>query len=235
MINHMKYFKLVLCLLVTVWSYAQNLDYSKIPQLQTQATYTQEVYADKITLSITLSEANTNGKVSVETLEQRMKKVLLDNDIDLQKQLTLTNMASDFRDYFLKKTDVQKVKNYELEIYDALTAGKIFMGLESQEISNVRLLKTEYSKLEELKIELKGKAVEKAKRQAEEMLKGLDQELGSAIFISDMETKMYPMVNSMNRAAMLYAESQNDMSGGIDVNFDKIRVEALVTVYFKLN
>lgn len=231
----MKYFKLILCLLVTVWSYAQNLDYSKIPQLQTQATYTQEVYADKITLSITLSEANTNGKVSVETLEQRMKKVLLDNDIDLQKQLTLTNMASDFRDYFLKKTDVQKVKNYELEIYDALTAGKIFMGLESQEISNVRLLKTEYSKLEELKIELKGKAVEKAKRQAEEMLKGLDQELGSAIFISDMETKMYPMVNSMNRAAMLYAESQNDMSGGIDVNFDKIRVKALVTVYFKLN
>lgn len=231
----MKYFKLVLCLLVTVWSYAQNLDYSKIPQLQTQATYTQEVYADKITLSITLSEANTNGKVSVETLEQRMKKVLLDNDIDLQKQLTLTNMASDFRDYFLKKTDVQKVKNYELEIYDALTAGKIFMGLESQEISNVRLLKTEYSKLEELKIELKGKAVEKAKRQAQEMLKGLDQELGSAIFISDMETKMYPMVNSMNRMAMLSVESQSDMSGGIDVNFDKIRVEALVTVYFKLN
>lgn len=231
----MKYFKLVLCLLVTVWSYAQNLDYSKIPQLQTQATYTQEVYADKITLSITLSEANTNGKVSVETLEQRMKKVLLDNDIDLQKQLTLTNMASDFRDYFLKKTDVQKVKNYELEIYDALTAGKVFMGLESQEISNVRLLKTEYSKLEELKIELKGKAVEKAKRQAQEMLKGLDQELGSAIFISDMETKMYPMVNSMNRMAMLSVESQSDMSGGIDVNFDKIRVEALVTVYFKLN
>lgn len=231
----MKSIQLIFLLLFSISFYAQDLDYSKIPQLQTQATYTKEVYADKITLSITLSEADTNGKVSVEKLEQRMKNVLLEKDVDLKKQLTLTNMASNFRDYFLKKTDVQKVKSYELEIYDALTAGKIFKGLESQEISNVRLLKTEYSKLEELKIELKGKAVEKAKHQAEEMLKHLDQDLGPAIFISDMQTKMYPMAYSQNRNPMLSMESQNDVSSGIDVNFDKIKVEAKVSVYFKLN
>ncbi len=231
----MKSIQLIFLLLFSISFYAQDLDYSKIPQLQTQATYTKEVYADKITLSITLSEADTNGKVSVEKLEQRMKNVLLEKDVDLKKQLTLTNMASNFRDYFLKKTDVQKVKSYELELYDALTAGKIFKGLESQEISNVRLLKTEYSKLEELKIELKGKAVEKAKHQAEEMLKHLDQDLGPAIFISDMQTKMYPMAYSQNRKPMLSMESQNDVSSGIDVNFDKIKVEAKVSVYFKLN
>lgn len=231
----MKSIQLIFLLLFSISFYAQDLDYSKIPQLQTQATYTKEVYADKITLSITLSEADTNGKVSVEKLEQRMKNVLLEKDVDLKKQLTLTNMASNFRDYFLKKTDVQKVKSYELEIYDALTAGKIFKGLESQEISNVRLLKTEYSKLEELKIELKGKAVEKAKHQAEEMLKHLDQDLGPAIFISDMQTKMYPMAYSQNRNPMLSMESQNDVSSGIDVNFDKIKVESKVSVYFKLN
>lgn len=231
----MKSIQLIFLLLFSISFYAQDLDYSKIPQLQTQATYTKEVYADKITLSITLSEADTNGKVSVEKLEQRMKNVLLEKDVDLKKQLTLTNMASNFRDYFLKKTDVQKVKSYELELYDALTAGKIFKGLESQEISNVRLLKTEYSKLEELKIELKGKAVEKAKHQAEEMLKHLDQDLGPAIFISDMQTKMYPLAYSQNRNPMLSMESQNDVSSGIDVNFDKIKVEAKVSVYFKLN
>lgn len=231
----MKSIQLIFLLLFSISFYAQDLDYSKIPQLQTQATYTKEVYADKITLSITLSEADTNGKVSVEKLEQRMKNVLLDKGVDLKKQLTLTNMASNFRDYFLKKTDVQKVKSYELELYDALTAGKIFKGLESQEISNVRLLKTEYSKLEELKIELKGKAVEKAKHQAEEMLKHLDQDLGPAIFISDMQTKMYPLAYSQNRNPMLSMESQNDVSSGIDVNFDKIKVEAKVSVYFKLN
>jgi hypothetical protein len=231
----MKTIKLVLVFLVIQNTFAQYANLETIPQLQTKATYTQEVYADKITLSIRLSEADTNGKVSVEELEQRMKTVLQKNNIDLKTQLTLTNMASSFRDYFLKKTDVQKVKNYELEIYNALTAGQVFRDLENKEISNVRLIKTEYSKLEELKIELKGKAVAKAKRQATEMLKVLEQELGPAIFISDMQTNMYPMVNSLNRSAMLSAESQNKLSDGIDVNFDKIKVEATVSVYFKLN
>jgi uncharacterized protein YggE len=229
----MKTIKYILIFLfVSNISTGQNFD---VPHLQTTATYIKEVYADKITLSITLSEADTNGKISVEELENRMQKILLNNGVDLKEQLTLTNMASNFRDYFLKKTDVQKIKTYELVLFDALVAGNIFKGLEKEEISNVRLLKTEYSQLEELKIELKGKAVKKAKRQAEEMLKPLEQELGSAIFISDLQTKIYPMVNSMQRNAMLSIESQNNGSGGIDVNFDKIKVEATVTVYFSLN
>jgi uncharacterized protein YggE len=231
----MKTIHSILFLLVTSISLGQDINLQNIPQLQTIATYTQEVYADKIILSIALSEADTKGKISVEELEQRMKKVLLDNGIDIKKQLTLTNMASDFRDYFLKKTDVQKVKNYELVIFDALTAGKILKGLEKKEISNVRLLKTEYSKLEELKIELKGKAVLKAKRQAEEMLKNLDQELGPAIFISDMQTKMYPMRASLNTLVTYNGENDSNKNESLDVNFDKIKVESTITVYFKLN
>lgn len=229
--------KVLLCLMLiyTTGLTAQNFELNNTPQLQTKATFTQEVYADKITLSTTLLEADTNGKISVENLEKRLENVLLKNGVDMQKQLVLTNMASNFRDYLLKKTDVQKIKNYELEIYDALTAGSIFKDLENENISKVRLLKTEYSKLEELKIELKGKAVEKAKRQAEEMLKSLDQELVPAIFISNMQTNIYPMVRSMNRSAILSMESSNNLSEGIDVNFDKIKVEAIVTVYFILS
>ncbi len=230
----MKVFKIIIiCFFITHFSIAQNFELSHTPHLQTKATYTQEVYADKITLSITLSEADTNGKISVEELENRMEKVLSKNGIDLKKQLVLTNMASNFRDYFLKKTDVQKIKTYELVLFDALVAGSVFKGLEKEDISNVRLLKTEYSKLEELKIELKGKAVEKAKRQAEEMLKPLEQELGSAIFISDLQTQTYPMMRSANMGANVLQASMNDSA--LDVNFDKIKVEATVTVYFSLN
>jgi uncharacterized protein YggE len=229
----MKTFNIILFMSITSIVFSQDIALNSIPQIQTKATFTKEVYADKITLSITLSEADTNGRVSVEELEQRMKKVLLDNEVNLKTQLTLTNMASNFRDYFLKKTDVQKIKTYELVLFDALVAGRVFQGLEKEDISNVRLLKTEYSKLEELKIELKGKAVEKAKRQAEEMLKPLEQELGSAIFISDLQTQIYPMMRSANIGANVLQASMNDSA--LDVNFDKIKVEATVTVYFSLN
>lgn len=231
----MKTIQLLSFLLISALTFGQQMDYSKVAQLQTKATYTQEVYADKITLSITLAEANTKGKVSVEKLEQRLKKTLLDNNIDLKTQLTLSNMGSNFRDYFLRKTDVQKVKNYELELYDAVTAGNILKGLESQDISNVRLLKTEYSKLEELKVELKGKAVEKAKKQAEEMLKPLDQVLGPAIFVSDLQTEVYPMMRATNSRFNANLSNEANSNSPLDVNFDKIKVEATVTVYFRLN
>ncbi len=228
----MRYILICFTFLISAISLSQQADLSNIPQIQTKATFTAEVNPDKITLSITLSEENTRGKVSIEQLEQRMEKVLLENKVDLQKQLFLVDLSSNFKNYFLKKTDVQKTKNYQLIMFDAQSAGKILKGLEKQEISNVELVKTEYIKLEELKIELKGKAVEKAKRQAEEMVKNLNQKLGSAIFISDLSTSISRQLNGSNGSNFIvgYAAQEAKM----DVEFDKIRVDATVIVYFKL-
>ncbi|MCO6176239.1 SIMPL domain-containing protein [Flavobacterium sp. NRK F10] len=220
-------------LFIPLVSLAQVNDFTKTPQLQTKATYTTEVIPDKITLSITLAEQNTKGKVSVEELEKRMEKVLLENNVDIQKQLTLKDISSNFKDYFLKKTDIQKTKNYQLEIFDAVSAGTILKELESQEISNVELLKTEYSKIEELKIELKGKAILKAKKQAEEMVKNLNQELGPAIYISDLETNIFGRASGLNVRGL--NSISNQINGDdLDISFDKIRIEATVTVYFAL-
>ena len=148
--------------------------------------------------------------------------------------MKLVDLASSFKDYLLKKTDIQKIKKYELTVYDASTAGKILKGLEQQEIANIELLKTEYSKLEDLKIELKRKAVLKAKRQAEEMVTGLGQELGKAIYISDLNTNVSQLLNG--RAAGLNVLNFRGVSPeqNLEVDFDKIRVDASVTVYFEL-
>ncbi|MFI2741493.1 SIMPL domain-containing protein [Zhouia sp. PK063] len=230
----MKYIYIYVALLITSISFSQEVDFTKIPQLQTKATYTTSVSPDLITLSITLSEVNTKGKVSVEELENKMKKVLLANEIDLQKQLTLTDLSSNFKDYFLKKTDIQKTKNYQLQVYSAVTAGNVLKGLESQEISNVQLLKTAYSKLEELKIELKGKAVEKAKKQAQEMVKSLHQTLGSAIYISDLQTNISGFLNNKVKGLNVIGYAENQSDDQLQVAFDKIVVDATVSVYFKL-
>lgn len=225
--------KLILFLtLTTTISFAQEKNYQNIPQIQTTATFTQEVTPDKIILSITLSESNTNGKVSMNELEKKLKDVLLSNNIDLAKQLTLTDLSSNFKDYFIKKTDIHKVKNYELTVHNAVTASKVLKGLEEENISNVQLIKTEYSKIEELKIELKGKAVLKAKRQAQEIVSQLNQKLGPAIYISDMQT-YYP---ENHRKIMFAANaiSKNESSDELEIDFNKISISATLTVYFKL-
>lgn len=232
----MKQFLLSSFLLINLLVFAQETDYTKVPQIQTKATFTTEVQPDKITLSITLSETNTKGKISVEQLENKLESILKSNQIDINKQLTLRDLSSNFQSYFLKKTDVQKTKNYTLEVYDAKTAGKILKELAENDISNVQLLQTEYSKIEELKIELKGKAVAKAKTQAEEMVKALGQKVGTPLFISDMEVNLSNYfggqvsgLNIRGANSVGYKEESN-----LDISFDNIKVDATVTVYFKI-
>ncbi|MET3732718.1 SIMPL domain-containing protein [Moheibacter stercoris] len=234
----MKHLFLISFLLINSLIYSQEIDFTKVPQVQTKATFTTEVQPDIITLSITLSETNTKGKVSIEEMERKLENVLKSNNIDISKQLTLKDLSSNFQSYFLKKTDVQKTKNFNLEVNNANVAGKILKDLAENDISNVRLLKTEYSKLEELKIELKGKAVAKAKKQAEEMTKALNQKIGDAIFISDMETNIVNylsgQVAGLNIRGVNSIGYKEKEESNLDIKFDNIRVDATVTVHFKI-
>jgi uncharacterized protein YggE len=229
---------LIVCLLINSYIYSQEIDYTKVPQIQTKATFTTEIQPDIITLSIAISESNTKGKVSLEELERKLENVLKLNSIDISKQLTLRDLSSNYQSYFLKKTDVQKTKNFNLEVYNANVAGKILRELADNDISNFRLLKTEYSKLEELKIELKGKAVSKAKRQAEEMTKALNQKVGDVIFISDVETNIVNylsgQVAGLNIRGVNSIGYKEKEESNLDIGFDNIRVDATVIVYFKI-
>ena len=220
-------------LLYTGILFAQQTDYSKIPQLQTTATYTTEVAPDKISLSINLSEGDSKGKLSIEELERRMKQVLTNNQVDIQKQLKLADLSSNFQGYLLRKKDIQKSKRYILVVNSAGLASSVLQGFEAAGISNVQLLKAEYKEMEQLKIELKGKAIEKARRQAEEMIKPLNQKLGPAIFIADKEVNSSRMRGSNMAINSLMNQESTVAFEGID--FKSIRVVVAVVVYFRLD
>ena len=107
-----------------------------------------------------------------------MAVVLQDLGIDLKKQLKLQDLSSDFKNYFLKRKNVLKSKVYRLEVFDAVTAGQVLIALEAKGISNVQLIKTAYSKIKQLQIQIKSKAILKAKKVAEAVTTPLNQTLG---------------------------------------------------------
>jgi len=234
----MKNLTLIFLLITSSLIYAQDIDYQKLPQIQTRATYTAEVQPDKITLSIILSEKSSKGKTSVEELEAILVTVLKQNNIDISKQLSIKDLYSNFQNYFLRKTDVQKTKTFYLEIDNANTATNILRDLAENNISNVRLVMIDYSKIEDLKIELKGKAVLKAKKQAEEMATALNQKVGPAIFISDAETNLSGYLggtaSGVNINGVNSIENYENQESNLDVSFDNIRVDVTVSVYFRL-
>ena len=225
----------VLIIVISVYGYSQTKNFIDQPYLETTAKVDTLVTPDRIYLSILITEKDTKGKISVEELENRMAEKLKSIGIDPDKQLTLSDLSSNFKKYFLKQQDVLKSKAYSLVVYDALTAGKVIAGLEEINISNVELEKTEYSKIEELKLNLKSKAVEKAKAQAEAMVVPLKQKLGAAIYISDDNTQVINMLRGkVSGVQIRYNSKDKNEFNPLAIEFEKIDVVGEVTVRFKI-
>ena len=229
----MKTLFVVLISIFSLSSFAQDKNFLDIPFLETNAKVDTMVLPDRIYLTILISEKDTKDKMSVEELENKMAGKLKSLGLDLEKQLTLSDLSSNFKTYFLKQQDVMKSKAFSLVVYDALTTGKVIQGLEEMGISNVELEKTEYSKMEALKLELRSKAILQAKKQGESMLNPLGQKLGMAIHIADYNTQMYNQYARNSRPQMAYAKAEDSFQP-IDVDFEHIKVECELSVKFKI-
>lgn len=214
---------------------AQEKNFIDQPYVETFATVDTLVTPDKIYLNIFISEKDTKDKISLEELENKMETILKNLKIDTKKDLVLQDLASNFKTYFLKQKDVLKNKLYQLRVTDAQTAGKVIVGLENAGISNVQLDRTEYSQMEKLQTILKSKAVLKAKEYAVALTRPLGQNIGSAIYISEQNQQSYDGIYG-NASGIsirtMSAEAKNFEP--IDIEFQKIKVQASAGVKFKL-
>jgi uncharacterized protein YggE len=153
--------------------------------LETSAKADTLITPDRIYLSITINEADSKNKKSVEQQEREMESALKKLGINTEKDLVMLDFASNFKNYLFRGQNVIKNKRYELLLKDAMTAGKVLIALENLGISNTRIDRTEYSKAEELLLELKSQAVAKTKTTAQKLVKPLGQKVGKAVHIID--------------------------------------------------
>ncbi|NNF19965.1 MAG: SIMPL domain-containing protein [Flavobacteriaceae bacterium] len=211
---------------------AQDKNFIDQPYLETNSRVDTLVVPDRIYLGIVLQESDSKGRTSVEKLENKMATELQKIGINLQEQLMLADLSSNFKDYFLRSTDVQKSKAFTLVVYDAQMAGKAIKALEGAGISNISFRGAEVSNLDELKVSMRSKAVLKAKEQAQAMVEPLGQSVGKALYISDLSTEYTPYQDRGPRVMMEMAKSDN--AEPIDVPFNKVNVQAMVNVKFMI-
>jgi uncharacterized protein YggE len=211
---------------------AQTKNFIDQPYLETAAEVDTLVTPDRIYLNIRLQESDTKGRTSLEALERQMGDKLRDLGIDLQKQLKVSDLSSEFQKYFLRKQDILKEKNFELVVYDAQTAGRVLFELEKAGVSNISLLRTEYARMDALRDTLRVRAVQRAKKQGVLMAGALGQSLGPALLITDSGSRMY--VPSLKREAVMMSADQGDAYVPLPSEFDDIRVQLAVQAKFKL-
>ena len=227
------YFIITLCIATSFLGHTQSKNFIDQPYLETTAKVDSLVEPDRIFLSILIQEKEDRDRTSVEKQEREMASALEELGIDLKKQLKIEDLASNYKKYFLRKKSVLKSKNYELVVYDGLTASKVLVHLEAKGISNVKLVKTAYSKTEALKLILRSKAILKAQAQANSLVKPLGQALDKAIYISDKyySNNYYPQ--RMNRMKVAY-DSDGVVEKPLDLEFSGIKVESEVMVRFSI-
>lgn len=228
---------LILGLILTCQiSNGQTKNFIDQPYLETIAKVDTLIKPDIIYLDILIREKDERNKISVEEMEAKMIQKLKSLGIDTEKQLTLSDLASNFKKYFLKQKDIMKDKAYELKVFNSQTAGKVIVGLEDIGISNVNLDRTEYSKMEELKLDLKSRAVKKAKIQADFLVKPLNQKVTRAIHITDKSYETYNQFNGelQEVVVMGYSRNKKQEYEPPAIEFKPIKVESEVSIKFAI-
>ncbi|RYC50859.1 SIMPL domain-containing protein [Flagellimonas olearia] len=225
----------IIGLLFSTAIFAQSKSFLDVPYLETSAQVDTLVTPDKIYLNITIQEKDSKGRNSVEEQENKMAQRLKALGVDLDKQLVIKDLSSNFQKYFLRGKEVLKSKQYSLLVYSGKQAGEVLMALEQLDIANAFLEKTEYSKMDELELELKTRAVKKAKQKATALTKPLGQKVGLALHIADNSQPYYPRYNQAPMMEMKTVSADMGQAQPLDIDFEKIKVETTVNVKFALS
>ena len=170
-----------------VWNlFSAQRDFLDQPYIEVSASVDTLVVPDRIYVSITLNEADSKNKKSVEEQEKQLETILKKLKINTDKDLSVLDYSSNFKKYFLKGQNILKTKKYSLLVRDAYTLANVIISLEEAGISNTEVEKIEYSKYRELLLELRIEAVKRSRITADKLVKPLNQKAGKALYISDM-------------------------------------------------
>jgi hypothetical protein len=231
---------LILFSLIVVSGYSQPLSKNYIDENYIEVTgkAEMEITPDEIYLKIFISEKDNKGKQTIEELENLMIDKLRVLDIDLEKNLTVHDISSNFKYYWIGKTDIFTIKEYQVLVDNANIAGKLFQELESINISNITVDRLSHSEIEKFRQEVKIEAVKTAKAKAEYLAGAIDQTIGKAILIQEIgePRALTGSVAGVSNTIMIRGSSSLYGSRAPDpiIEFGKIHLEYKISAKFKL-
>ncbi len=196
----------------------------------------KEITPDQIYLKVVVNEEDSKGKQTLEELERGMIRKLTEIGIDVKEDLVIVDMASNFKNYWLKNKDIYSMKEYQVTCKDALTAGLVFQALESIGISNINIERIDHSEMDKFRQEVKVAAIKAAKEKAEALAGAIDQSIGKAIHILEQEHQMYraQTSNVQMSAIQIRGTAGDEFLPQATIEFEKIKLEYTIRVSFEL-
>jgi uncharacterized protein YggE len=209
---------------------AQTVDTRK--KIEVSGMAEQEVTPDEIYVGISLKEYLKDNKkrVSIEELESQLQKAVINAGI-ANEDFMINNISS-YTNYWEKKKDPTFLasKQYSIKVSNLNKLNDILASVDPKGIAYTNIDRYAYSKENEIKKDLKIKALRQAKEKATYLVESIGDHLGGALEIHDNENTSYPA--PVYRNMMMKSESADVAMPNID--FKKIKITAQINAVFEI-
>lgn len=219
-------------LLITIFGFGQQKNFIDENYIEVAGSAEMEVVPDEIYLQVSIREKDDREKETLEELEKKMFVQLTKAGVDVEKDVSISNMMSSLQYRWLRKDNINAQKNYQILARDAVTVEKIYQLLNEIEISNISIVSMNHSKIEEFRRTVKINALKAAKEKASDLAEAIGQKVGKAIHITETPENHYGFINQSVVANMLV--EQESMEDKVQVEFEKIKIRYTMGAKFKL-
>ncbi len=237
----MKKIIFIVFIILTLNSFSQTGEKNFIDQNYIEVTgkAEMEVIPNEIYLKIIVNEKDLKGKQELQEVEKSMLEKLSEIGIDISKQLAIRDIASNFQKYWLKGSEINSVKEYQLKVGNAKVAGQVIRELESLGLSNISIEKIEHSEIQKFRTEVKIMAMKAAKEKAISLTNAIDQNIGKAIYIQEMNNQVYNALQGRvaglsNIVVRGYGYSDKSKMEQMEIEFEKIKLEYSILARFEI-
>jgi len=196
-----------------------------------------EVAPDEIYLKILINEKDFKNK-KLDDIEKSMIEKLKEIGVNVTEDLSIKDFLSNFKNYWIIKSDILLSKEYQLLLHDAKTAGRVFTEFEKIGISNISIEKIDNSKIVDYRKEVKINAIKAAHEKAKALAMAINQDIGRALYIQEQENNLYTPLQG-KAAGIQFRGISNTIAYGVtnqepDMEFEKIKLEYAILVRFEL-
>lgn len=230
-----KLFTLAIIALFSLSAMAQQVDLRK--KISVSGSAETEITPDIIYLSISLKEYlkdnNSKKRVEITALENQLYNAVLKAGI-AKEDLMVNNVSSyNYVTEKKKNPDFLASKQYRLKVSDLNKWNQIIGAIDPKGIASTNIESYDYSKINDLKKELKIKALIAAKEKASYMVEALGEKLGSVIDIQEINNESYPQPVYRANVMMMKADSAA-AADAVDLDFKKIKLNYVVNTVFEI-
>ncbi len=203
-----------------------------VKKIEVTGSAEQEVLPDEIFVTVSLREyfkdKDNKNKIDIMVLEKQLQKAV--EEAGIPKENFTIGTINGYREWWGKKkpTTFLESKSYILKVPNLYKIDGIISKVDDKGIAYTNIDRYEFSKIEQLRKEIKIKALQAAKEKAKYLLEGIGEQIGEALDIIEIDQSYSPQPvysNMMMRSARVEATADAMPESNVDVQKIKVRYE----------